>query len=138
MPELHRGSVPLCTPAAAQAPAAGAFLPAKFGSFNFLSYLCTETSKRREKNKPQQSQTNRQLVYEHQQTEVSAKEKNDNLIQLGKFFYSLAGMTYAGAVLTFIVDFNEDNTLALLTALVSLVLLASVGWLFVKRGNIKK
>jgi len=95
-------------------------------------------SKRREKNKPQQSQTNRQLVYEHQQTEVSAKEKNDNLIQLGKFFYSLAGMTYAGAVLTFIVDFNEDNTLALLTALVSLVLLASVGWLFVKRGNIKK
>ena len=70
--------------------------------------------------------------------EVRVKEKNENLIQLGKFFYSLAGMTYAGAVLTFIIDLNEDNTSALLVALVSLVLLAYVGWLFVKRGNIKK
>ena len=73
-----------------------------------------------------------------EQTQVHSKEKNENLIQLGKFFYSLAGLTCAGAVLTFIVDYNEDNTSALCIALVSLVLLAYVGWLLVKRGNIKK
>ena len=88
-------------------------------------------SKRWEKSKPQQPQLNRQL----EQSALVVKEKNENLIQLGKFFYSLAGMTYAGAVLTFVVDYNENNTSALLIALLSLVLLASVGWLFVKRGN---
>ena len=91
-------------------------------------------SARRERGKSQKPQLNKQLA----QMEVRVKEKNENLIQLGKFFYSLAGMTYAGAVLTFIIDLNEDNTSALLVALVSLVLLAYVGWLFVKRGNIKK
>lgn len=90
-------------------------------------------SRRREKNKPQNT-INRQL----EQPVVTEKEKNDNLIQLGKFFYSLAGMTYAGAVLTFVVNFNRANTNALLMASLGMVVLASVGWLIVKRGNIKK
>jgi len=89
---------------------------------------------RREKSKPQRAVLNKQL----DTAKVQEKEKDENLIQLGKFFYSLAGMTYAGAVLTFIVDLDNGNTPALLTALVSLVALASVGWIFVKRGNIKR
>ena len=47
-----------------------------------------DMSSRREKRKPQAT-INRQL----EQPEVVPTEKDDNLIQLGKFFYSLAGMT---------------------------------------------
>ena len=47
-------------------------------------------------------------------------------------------MTYAGVVLTFVVNFNRVNTNALLMASLGMVVLASVGWLIVKRGNIKK
>lgn len=90
-------------------------------------------STRREKSKPQNT-INRQLA-----TAVEReKERNDNLIQLGKFFYSLAGMTYAGAILTRLVDFKESDAMAIYWGVLATVLLAVFAWYFVKFGNIKR
>lgn len=90
-------------------------------------------SSRREKNKPRNS-INKQL----EPTEVPEKEKNDNLIQLGKFFYSLAGMTYAGVILSAIIDYDDDKVGTIVYGSLATVLLAVLAWHFVKFGNIKK
>ena len=90
-------------------------------------------SNRRDKNKPT---LNRQL---EQLVEMNAeKEKDDNKIQLGKFFYSLSGLTYAGVVLTLFVNFDEEKVNALLLGLAATVLLGFVGYYLVKFGNVKK
>lgn len=89
---------------------------------------------RREKNKQPQNQLNKQL----EQAEFKVKEKNDNLIQLGKFFYSLAGMTYAGAVLTIIIGRDSYNSSEILWSVMLFFVLIILAWITVKRGNIKK
>ena len=90
-------------------------------------------SNRREKSKPRNA-INRQL----EQTEAVVREKDDNLIQLGKFFYSLAGMTYASAVLSTIMDYREYKAAELYWGLFATVLFASIAWNLVKIGNNKK
>ena len=90
-------------------------------------------SSRREKRKPQAT-INRQL----EQPEVVPTEKNDNLIQLGKFFYSLAGMTYAGVVLTVLIDYYDYKIGTLVYGSLATVLLTVLAWIFIKRGNLKK
>lgn len=92
-----------------------------------------DMSSRREKRKPQAT-INRQL----EQPEVVPTEKDDNLIQLGKFFYSLAGMTYAGIVLTVLIDYDDYKVRTLAYGSLATVLLAVLAWILVKRGNIKK
>ena len=89
---------------------------------------------RREKNKQPQNLLNKQL----EQAQVKVKEKNDNLIQLGKFFYSLAGMTYAGAVLTIIIGRDFYNSTEIIWSVVLFFVLIVLAWITVKRGNIKK
>ena len=89
-------------------------------------------SKRREKNKPH-NELNKQLDYE-----VKEKEKDDNKIQLGKFFYSLSGVTYAGAVLGVGMNFELEKVVTLASGVLLTIILAVTGWTIVKRGNIKK
>ena len=66
------------------------------------------------------------------------KEKDDNLIQLGKFFYSLAGMTYAGVILTVLIDFDVNRVEALYWGTLAMALLTILAWKLVKLGNIKR
>ena len=90
-------------------------------------------SNRRDKNKPT---LNRQL---EQLVEMNAeKEKNENQIQLGKFFYSIAGMTYAGAVLSYVMEHHVIDVDTLMKGVVATILWALIGWIFVKAGNIKR
>ena len=99
------------------------------------SYICGRKSNgmssRRDKNKPRNS-VSRQLE------EPREKERDDNLITLGKFFYSLAGLTYAGGLLTKLVDFRDGDFMALYWGTIATVLLAVFAWFLVKAGNIKR
>lgn len=81
-----------------------------------------------------QNNLNKQLT----QSATHEKEKNESLIQLGKFFYTLAVTTYAGAVLTFVVDYDEDKLLVLFVGSVAFLWMVWMAWLLIKRGNIKK
>ena len=90
-------------------------------------------SSRREKRKPQNT-INRQL----EQPEVVPTEKNDNLIQLGKFFYSLAGMTYAGVVLAVLMDYRYYKAMTLYWGAVAMIVLSVSAWILIKIGNNKK
>lgn len=90
-------------------------------------------SNRREKNKPRNT-ISKQLEL----PEPREKERNDNLIQLGKFFYSLAGMTYAGGILAKLIDFRYGDTTTLYWSTFATVLLAVFAWYFVKFGNVKR
>lgn len=86
---------------------------------------------RREKNKPH-NELNKQLE------PAVEKTKDDNKIQLGKFFYSLSGLTYAGAVLGVGMNFELEKAVTLASGMLLTVILAVIGWTLVKRGNIKK
>ena len=90
-------------------------------------------SNRREKNKPQNT-INRQL-----ETAVErVKEKNDNLIQLGKFFYSLAGLTYAGAVLYGIMNYMPHKDETIFWGVFAMFVLAVSAWILIGIGNVKR
>ena len=90
-------------------------------------------SNRRDKNKPT---LNRQL---EQLVEMNAeKEKNENQIQLGKFFYSLSGLTYAGMVLNFVINFEKSKIAILYIGVFVMVVLAISAWVLIKRGNVKR
>lgn len=65
----------------------------------------------------------------------STAEKDEALSQLGKFFYSLASLTYGGAVLTTLLDYKVDKTMTLLFASWATIALAVLGHTFVKRSN---
>ena len=91
-----------------------------------------DMSSRREKRKPQAT-INRQL----EQPEVVPTEKDDNLIQLGKFFYSLAGMTYASAILAELLEQRYYKPETLYWGVLTTVLLTGVAWILIKIGNKK-
>lgn len=63
------------------------------------------------------------------------REKDDNLIQLGKFFYSLAGLTYGGAVLGMALEFDIDKVPTFLLGMWAMISQAVLGYKFVKKGN---
>ena len=90
-------------------------------------------SNRREKNKPQNT-INKQL----EQPEPMEKERNDNWIQLGKFVYSLAGMTYAGGILAKLVDYEPSDAMTLYWGILATFLLIVFAWHLVRFGNIKR
>ena len=99
------------------------------------SYICGRKSNgmssRRDKNKPRNS-VSRQLE------EPREKERDDNLITLGKFFYSLSGLTYAGIILTKVIDFRYGDAEILYWSIIATVILAVIAWFLVKVGNIKR
>ena len=99
------------------------------------SYICGRKSNgmssRRDKNKPRNS-VSRQLE------EPREKERDDNLITLGKFFYSLSGLTYAGGLLAKLVDFRYGDLTIIYWSTVATVILAVIAWILVKFGNIKR
>ena len=66
------------------------------------------------------------------------KERDENLIQLGKFFYTLASLTFAGAVLMYLTDFSAEKQSALAVSMAGFFGLAWLGWAVTKRGNIKR
>ena len=66
---------------------------------------------------------------------AGTREKDEAFMQLGKFFYSLASLTYAGAVLTTLLDFKVDKTMTLLFATWATVALAILGHTFARRSN---
>lgn len=90
-------------------------------------------SNRREKNRPLNA-INKQL----EATEAKEKEKDDNWIQLGKFFYSLSGMTYAGAILTKLDSFKSSDAMAIYWGALAGIIFATIAWYLIKIGNIKK
>lgn len=94
------------------------------------NFAAQNMSNRREKNKPRNA-INKQL--EHKE-----KEKDDNLIQFGKFLYSLSALTYAGVVLTGTMDFKVEKVVTITLGALAMLALAIFAWTFVKRGNIKK
>ena len=89
---------------------------------------------RRDKQKQQANQLNKQL----EPIQIKVKEKNEDLIQLGKFFYSLAGMTYAGAILTIIIGKEYYNSTEILWSVLLFFALTMLAWITVRRGNIKR
>lgn len=91
-------------------------------------------TRRREKNKPQ-PQTNKQLAV--QQETAPSREKDENLIELGKFFYSLAQLVFGGGVLGIVLDFVPEKVLDLVLSFVGTVMLAVTAWVFIKLGNKK-
>lgn len=91
-------------------------------------------TRRREKNKPQ-PQTNKQLAV--QQETAPSREKDENLIELGKFFYGLAQLVFGGGVLGIVLDFVPEKVLDLVLSFVGTVMLAVTAWVFIKLGNKK-
>ena len=89
-------------------------------------------SNRRDKNKPKNT-INKQL----EQSGAMTMEKDDNLIQLGKFFYSLAGMTYAGVVLAVLMDYREYKAVMLYLGTLAMIVLSVSAWTLIKIGNTK-
>ena len=91
-------------------------------------------TRRRDKNKPQ-PQTNKQLAV--QQETALSREKDENLIELGKFFYGLAQLVFGGGVLGIVLDFVPEKVLDLVLSFVGTVMLAVTAWIFIKLGNKK-
>lgn len=92
-------------------------------------------TRRREKPQPQ-PQTNKQLAV--QQETAPSREKDENLIELGKFFYGLAQLVFGGGVLVILLDYDKDKVPMLMMAFLALFSFAFLGWILVKRGNNKK
>lgn len=66
------------------------------------------------------------------------KEKDSNLIELGKLFYNLASLVFGGAILTVLLDYEDRKFPVLVSSVLFMVTLALVGWTLIRRGNIKK
>ena len=89
---------------------------------------------RREKNKPAKPQLNQQL----ETVADRPKEKDENLIEFGKFFYTLASLVFGGAILTVLLDYQDRKFPVLASSVLFMIILVSIGWTLIKRGNIKK
>jgi hypothetical protein len=65
-------------------------------------------------------------------------EKDPNLIELGKLFYTLASLVFGGAILTVLLDYEDRKFPILVSSILFMVILVLVGWTLIRRGNIKK
>jgi hypothetical protein len=91
---------------------------------------------RREKNKPQKTLLYQQVTGAmHLQEE---KTKDENLIELGKFFYTLASLVFGGAILAVLLDYQDRKFPVLVSSILFMVILVLIGWTLIRRGNIKK
>ena len=91
---------------------------------------------RREKNKPTKPQVNQQL--ESVVSIQREKEKDENLIELGKFFYTLASLVFGGAILAVLLDYQDRKFPVLVSSILFMIILVLMGWTLIRRGNIKK
>ena len=91
-------------------------------------------SKRREKNKPQQPQLNKQL---EPQKIAPPKERNESLVELGRFFYDLGKLVFGSDVLTILLNYDDYKSDLLIVGIVVMVLCFILGWILIKRGNKK-
>ena len=66
------------------------------------------------------------------------REKNEPMIQLGKFFFNLAQLVFGGIILTYLLEDKQDKALIMLLAVSAIILFLILGWLLIKRGNIIK
>ena len=109
-----------------------------------MSYLCTETSKRREKNKPHQpqqrpAQADAPLVKSKGQglTDVKVKEKDEFLFELGKYCYDLSKLVFGGVVLINVFHFEKDNVTEFIAGVSVMTGLFVLGAILTKRGSKK-
>ena len=93
-------------------------------------------TKRREKNKPQQPQLNKQL--EPSDKVSVAQEKDELAISFGKFCLDLAKLTYGGVFLSAIMQLSYDMEKAVTIGAIAIILLAILGFIFIKIGNKKR
>lgn len=89
---------------------------------------------RRDKQKAQRAQLNKQL----EPTEVKPKEKDEAMIQLGKFFFNLAQLVFGGVILTNIFEMEYGTSDKIFVASIAILLFVVLGWILIKRGNILK
>ena len=90
-------------------------------------------STRRERAKAQRTQLNKQLETHKKRQD----EKNDNLIELGKYFYTLSSLTFGGAILTVLLEYEEERKSTLLASIIVMTIFGIIGWLLIQRGNLK-
>lgn len=69
---------------------------------------------------------------------IHTREKNEPMIQLGKFFFNLAQLVFGGIILTYLLEDKQDKAIIMLLAISAIILFLILGWLLVKRGNIIK
>ncbi len=69
---------------------------------------------------------------------ASTTEKDEALMQLGKYFFGLSQLTFGGAVLTTVLDFESEKVSILLNGLWSTAALAAFGYTLVKYGTRNK
>lgn len=88
---------------------------------------------RREKVKTQH-QLNRQL----EPVEKPRRERDEFTIEVGKFFLDLAKLTFGGMFLTAIMDVSYDMEKVIKICSMAILILAVIGFIFIKLGNNKK
>lgn len=88
---------------------------------------------RRQKARAHQAQMNSQL----EAVTERPKEKDSNLIELGKYFYTLSHLVFGGVVLVILLDFSDRKLLALVYGLLAVAMFAVMGWSLIRKGNLK-
>ena len=88
-------------------------------------------STRRERVKAQASQHNKQLVA----IANKPKERKEPVVELGKFFVDLAKLTFAGVILTVLLDYKSDKMPLLIAGLVALFMFVTFGYQIIRYGN---
>lgn len=69
---------------------------------------------------------------------AGTREKDEALMQLGKYFFGLSQLTFGGAVLTTVLDYESEKVSILLNGLWSTAALAVFGYTLVKYGTRNK
>ena len=73
-----------------------------------------------------------------QQRASEQRDKNELAIAFGKFCLDLAKLTYGGVFLSAIMQINYDMSKAIKYGAIAIILLAILGFLFIRIGNNKK
>jgi len=89
---------------------------------------------RRQKAKPKPT-INRQL---EPPAPSPVREKDEVAIEFGKFLLDLAKLTFGGMFLTAIMDLTTDTDKLISVCGIIIVILAIVGFVYIRRGNKKK
>jgi hypothetical protein len=88
-------------------------------------------STRRKRVKVQASQHNKHLVA----IANKPKERKEPVVELGKFFVDLAKLTFAGVILTVLLDYKSDKMPLLIAGLVALFMFVTFGYQIIRYGN---
>ncbi len=89
---------------------------------------------RRDKAKQQRNQLNQQL---EAMAVKPRKEKDEFVIEVGKFFLDLAKLTFAGVFLTAIMDVSIDMMKVIRWCAIVIAILAALGFILLRKGTTK-